>query len=124
MRIPHLSDSPTRLVVASLCTLIWIAFSHAGPEDPTHEEVEMITFDIGESGRLETMAMTPAGELLASVTWLVKKPDARGAEPRTTDPNFWDYRPYFLGRSPKSHNTVTLGTNLFWTKLDTWFYSL
>ena len=63
----------------------------ADPEVPTHEEVQMITFEIGDSGRLETMSMTPSGELLASVTWLVKKPDASGPEPKTTDPKFWDY---------------------------------
>lgn len=71
--------------------LVFNQYAFADPETPTHAESQMITFDIGESGRLETMAMTPQGEILASVTWLVKKPDATGEEPKTTDDDFWDY---------------------------------
>ncbi len=60
-------------------------------EQPTHHEVGPITLQIGNQGRLETMAMNPAGELLAAVTWLEKKPDADGDPPGTSDPSYWDY---------------------------------
>ncbi|MEO1530226.1 MAG: hypothetical protein AAFX06_32955 [Planctomycetota bacterium] len=63
----------------------------AANDEPTHEEVKSITFEMGDEGRLETIGMNRDGELLASVTWLVKKPDATGDPPPSNNPAFWDY---------------------------------
>lgn len=67
------------------------ALPAADTDQPTHEEVEPIKFEIGTEGRLETFAMNDAGELLAAVTWLEKKPTAQGEPPSNDDPGFWDY---------------------------------
>ncbi len=86
---------PQRLIRSALPVLLLIAGS-AGwaaddSEQPTHREIEPIKLEIGTEGRLETMAMNQAGELLAAVTWLVKKPAAEGDPPATDDSTFWDY---------------------------------
>lgn len=39
-------------------------------DDSTHEEITPITFDIGESGKITTMAMDRSGNLLCGVSWL------------------------------------------------------
>lgn len=63
----------------------------AEKDEPTHREVDSITFEMGTDGRLETIGMNRDGELLASVTWLVKKPGAKGDPPSSNAQGFWDY---------------------------------
>lgn len=84
-----------RLLPTSLSLLIVMTGScflrAADQEQPTHRETESIKLEMGEEGRLETVSMNQAGELLAAVTWLEKKPDAEGDPPTNNDPDFWDY---------------------------------
>lgn len=61
------------------------------PEQPTHEEVTSITLELGNEGLLETIAMNDAGELLAAVTWLEKRPTASGDPPDKSSKEFWNY---------------------------------
>lgn len=84
-----------RLLSTSFALLIAMTgprcLSAGNQDQPTHRESDPIKLNLGDEGRLETFTMNDAGELLASVTWLVKKPDAKGAPPQNSDDGFWDY---------------------------------
>lgn len=41
----------------------------AAKDDPTHVEIDPIKFEIGPDGKIKTMAMDSAGNLLAGVSW-------------------------------------------------------
>jgi hypothetical protein len=90
------------LQVSPLIRSLAVAFASLGvpdfsiivasdPEQPTHEEVASIKLSLGNEGLLETIAMNDAGELLAAVTWLEKKPTASGDPPDKSSDQFWDY---------------------------------
>ena len=87
-------DGCSKLVLLTMLLATDASFPsplRAANDEPTHREVEAITFELGAEGRLETIGMNRDGELLASVTWLIKKPEAKGDPPASNDPAFWDY---------------------------------
>ncbi len=58
------------LWIASFSLGLSIAPTRAADEKPTHQEVDPIKFDIGESGHLKTIAMDRNGNLLAGVSYI------------------------------------------------------
>lgn len=50
-----------------------LAVCAADLDEPTHKEVEPIRFEIGPSGKIETMAMDSKGRLLCGVSWVPNK---------------------------------------------------
>ncbi|MEL6105763.1 MAG: hypothetical protein AAFU85_07000 [Planctomycetota bacterium] len=92
--VDRASGSPrSPLAVLAFAALIGCLAARASAErdQPTHREVDSITFEMGTDGRLETIGMNRDGELLASVTWLVKKRGVTGDPPSANAPDFWDY---------------------------------
>lgn len=73
------------LVLATLGVAFLSCFSlsarGADAETATHVEVEPIKVPLGNQGRLETIAMTREGHLVAAVTWLEKKAVRLGQSP-------------------------------------------
>jgi len=51
-------------------------------DEPTHEEIAPIRFEIGPNGKIETMAMDREGRLLCGVSWTIDDGPATAEKPR------------------------------------------
>lgn len=76
-----------RIALAALFFAVSASVFADDANQPTHEEIEPLKIELGENGKIETMAMDSQGRLLLGVSWGEPDDGLKRASPRGDGPD-------------------------------------